>query len=300
MTPSEQQKLWLKDYLYQTMQYRETYEEVYDHMLLAVENHPEQQYFATTVLELLEKDFGGNNGLLALEENCRQAVEVNAKAQFRNDFKRWFTTPMVIITAAMFMGLYYLQLPNVKTHGALLWLFAALLILPTIICSIRATKLGYKYGDNKASIKDDVFRRLAFTSGRALWKFIITSQFVQLITKFLFMLNDTMGMIIGSFLILLMILPAIKQFTIGQKYGESFKPVTFRRGFIYWRLFIVMFIVSLISKYIFATEHWPSEKSVSINIIYGIVTTVLVLMIINVFVVIKLYRSEFKTQMIAY
>ncbi|MFD2866016.1 hypothetical protein [Mucilaginibacter antarcticus] len=43
------EKLWLKDYLYQIMEYRETYEEVYDHMVLAVAEAPEEKHFESVV-----------------------------------------------------------------------------------------------------------------------------------------------------------------------------------------------------------------------------------------------------------
>ena len=38
MKPSQQQQQWLKEYLYQVIKYRETYLEVYDHVLTALEN----------------------------------------------------------------------------------------------------------------------------------------------------------------------------------------------------------------------------------------------------------------------
>ncbi|MCC8423938.1 hypothetical protein [Mucilaginibacter sp. UR6-11] len=287
------------------MMYRETYEEVYDHMLLAIENHPEQQYFATVVLDILEKDFGGNNGLLVLEENCRRAVEATAQARFRNNFKRWFVPPLVIVTAAMFIGLFYLQLPNVKTGGALLLLFVLLVILPTIICSVRAAQLGYKYGENKTSIKDEVFRRLAFTSDHVLLKFLVTSQIAQQATKYLFMLNDTIGMTVGILLTFLLVWFAIRRFKLNHKYGKDKTPqgdglrrTPFLWNLISMRLFIVLVASDLITRYGFKQEHWATEKFIPVNIIYGIATGVLVLMIINVFAVIELYRSEFKTNMI--
>jgi hypothetical protein len=299
MTPTPDQKQWLKDYLRKVMVYRETYEEVYDHMLLAIENHPEQQYFATTVLDILDKDFGGSNGLLALEENCRQAVEATAQAQFRDNFKHWFASPLVIVTAALFMGLFYLQLPNVETGGALFLFFLFLLVLPVILSAVRGFRLGYKYGEKKTSIKDEVFRRLAFTSDRILGKVLLTSIAVQLTTKYLFMLNDTVGMIVGLLLIFLFAWPAIRRFRLKHKYGADFKVVFFRWSLISKRLFLGMLASDMIAKYIFKTEHWATEKLISINVIYGIATGVMVLMIINIFAVIKLYRSEFKTNMIA-
>jgi hypothetical protein len=44
MKPTEQEKQWLKEYLYQALTYRETFDEVYDHILLALE-HKEAQLF---------------------------------------------------------------------------------------------------------------------------------------------------------------------------------------------------------------------------------------------------------------
>jgi hypothetical protein len=231
MTPTPEQKQWLKNYLYKVMTYRETYEEVYDHMLLSIEDHAEQQYFATTVLEILNRDFGGSNGLVELEENCRQAVAVTAKAEFRYNFKRWFLSPLLVVTIAMFFGLFYMQLPKVETGGALFILFAVLLVLPTIQSSVRAFILGYKYGSSKRSIRDDVFRKIAFTANRNLLLIVVLIKIEDVIQQDVFHI------------------------------------------------------------------HIP-EKAISMNVIYGVITVVFVLMIINVLSVIKLHRSEFKANMI--
>jgi len=233
MQPTPEQQLWLKDYLHKVMVYRETYEEVYDHMLLAIENHPEQQYFATTVLDILDNDFGGSNGLLALEENCRQTVEATAQAQFRDNFKRWFISPLVVVTAAMFMGLFYVQYANIDLGGTLFFLFMFLLALPTIILSIRGFRVGRIYGNTKTSIRDGIFRKITFKANRVLLQVLIIVKLSDWITK----------------------------------YG-------------------------------FKIEHWPREQSISINIIYVIATSVMVLMIVHILSAIKLYRSEFKTNMI--
>ena len=210
MTPTPEQKHWLKDYLYKTMQYRETYEEVYDHVLLALENHSGEKYFETAVLNILKNDFGGNNGLLELEENCRQSIEVTAEKQFRDNFKRWFLTPSVLFTGALFATLLYLQLSSFKTGVAFVLLFLILLIAPIIICSVRKARLGYKFGETKASIKDDIFRRLAFKSNRMLWEFITISGGAQLVANFFLMLNNYLAMFIGLFLALSLVWPPVK------------------------------------------------------------------------------------------
>lgn len=235
MKPTEQQKQWLQDYLDKVMEYRETYEEVYDHILLALEDKPEMEFFESNVSNIIEEDFGSNNGLLELENNCRHETETTAEAKYRDTFKRWFTSPQIIIVAALFMVLFYLQLPVVKTHGALLFLFVFLLVLPTIILSIRGFRLGLNYGNTKTSIKDEIFRKITFKSNLMLWNISILLKVSDLIARYVFNIKLPLS----------------------------------------------------------------SEQSDSINILYGMVTIILVLMIVHILSVIKLYRGEFKTGIIA-
>jgi len=308
MTPTPQEKQWLRDYLYQTMQYRETFEEVYDHVLLALEDEPKQEFFETAVMNIIERDFG-TYGLQALEENCRQAVDDMATAQFINDFKSWFTEPLVIVTASLFGSLIYLELSPVKTGLALSALFAVLLILPVIICSVRGARLGYEFGATKESIKDAIFRRLAFKSNRMLFFTLLITGWSKRIADFLFDLNYYLALAITLFIAFLLVWPHVRQYLRNKNIDDSKRseikkvPIipTTERLFLGWFWFASI-LVDLMGRIITNTQPTTVPHSLSQTatiIIYSIVTTIMVLMIINVIVTVKLYRSEFKTHMVS-
>ncbi len=53
----------LKHYLRKVFLYRETYEEVYDHMISALEERPYTVSFQYAVNDIIRRDFGGHNNL---------------------------------------------------------------------------------------------------------------------------------------------------------------------------------------------------------------------------------------------
>lgn len=309
MKPTYEQKQWLRDYLHKVMKYRETYEEVYDHILLAIANEPEHEFFETTIANVINRDFGGTDGLYQLEENCKLAVDTTAQAQFRNNFKNWFISQQAIFTVALFMGLVYLQFSPLKTGTALFLVFVILLLLPLIICSVRAVRLGYKYGENKTSIKDEVFRKVAFTSDRIIWQVTSISIGAQLITNLLFIINDYFALAAGIFVIFLLIWANVKQLILKYKNKNDredsvslkIRLIPFKEKPFYGWLSLVILAIDLVTKFVDRTGHAQPVKSLPLTayaIIYSISSAVLVAMIINVFAVIKLYNSEFKTNMI--
>jgi hypothetical protein len=183
MTPTPEEKLWLKDYLYQMMEYRETYEEVYDHLVLAVADAPEEKHFESVVASIIARDFGDPNGLYNLEQNCKQAIEISLVIQYQLNLKRWFTTPLAVITIALFSFLLSMQYIKVKVGGILLLLFLLLLLLPVILCAIRGFGIGYKYGKLKTSIKDQIFRRISFRANSTLFSLFVIVKAIDLFTK---------------------------------------------------------------------------------------------------------------------
>lgn len=304
MKPNKEQKQWLREYLYQTMQYRETFEEVYDHVLLALEDEPKKEFFETNVLNILERDFGGMNGLLQLEENCRQSVDEMATVQFKDNFKRWFASPLIAFTAILFIAMIYLQLSPIKTGVALALLFGALLIVPVVLCSVRATRLGYTYADTKASIKDEIFRRLAYKSNRILFTLTWYSTVINQFVNYMFKPNSYLAMVAALLLIFLLVWPHIRQYKIKQKYTGDFNKlpiIPFKEDLFYGWFALTTMAIDLILKFTTAPNQTPQNSlSITAQVIgHSIITAILILMMINVSATIKLYRSEFKTTMVA-
>ena len=308
MKPTPEQKLWLKNYLNEVMRYRETYEEVYDHVSLAIENEPENEFFETIIANIINRDFGGTDGLYQLEENCKLAVDATVQIQFRDNLKKWFTTSNAIFTVSMFAGLLYLQFSPFKTGIWLFLVFVVLLLLPLVICSARAARLGYKYGENKRSIKDEVFRKMAFTSDRVIWRVTTISFGAQIIANFLFFINDYLDLAAGIFVIFLLIWPHIRKLISKYKNKNSGEDnanlkinlLPFKEKVFYGCLSLMFLAIDLITKFIDRAGHATVQTAKSLPFtayaaIYSIIATVLVAMVINAFAVIKLYNSEFKS-----
>jgi hypothetical protein len=308
MTPTPEEKKWLRNYLYQVMDYRETFEEVYDHMLLALEDLPRPQFFETAVMNVIDSNFGGNEGLSTLEASYRQSVDEMASTQFKNNFRRWFDYPLVIITASVFTGLVYLELSPVKTALALVLFFAVLLILPVIICAVRATRLGYQYAEAKASIKDDIFRRLAYKSNRILFNVLWMSAGINQLAVYLFKLNNYLAAVVGLFAIFLLTWPHVRHYRLRRQNpdhealgGRKKLPlVPLKENLFYGWLVFVLFSIDTLSLFVSNPNHPAPHGQMPMGvaaIFYSMVTAILVLMMINVLATIRLYRSEYKAKM---
>jgi hypothetical protein len=242
MKATQQEKQWLKDYLYQVMKYKETYEEVYDHMLLAIENEPENRHFEAVVLHVLERDFGGNNGLLALEEACRETAEENATAQYRNSYKQWFLTRYALVTLTIFAGLFW-TLHFKHFFPVVLLVFFIFFFAPIVLLALRWLGLGYKQGDTKASLKDDITRKVSFKSYFTIWKIIIFGNIYSLIVGYIFNIK--------------------------------------------------MFVSNVTPPVI----HSVPTPTFVLNLIFGVIACIFILIMVHVLAIIQLYRAEFTTQM---
>src|ERR1700759_442967 len=159
MKPTLKQQLWLKDYLYQVMDYRETYEEVYDHILAALENKPEEKQFETTVAEVIDEEFGGNNGLMEMEESCRNSVVKDTYNQYWNYWRKFLKFPGIIFVISLFIIIHFLMI--FCRHTLLMPVFSLLIILlPFMLLVTRIALKGHVFSNGKTAFKDVVFRKI--------------------------------------------------------------------------------------------------------------------------------------------
>jgi hypothetical protein len=171
MEPNLQQKQWLKDYLRSVLTYRETYEEVYDHVLLALENRPADRFFESSVSAIIEGDFGGSNGLMRLEENCKSGVIIETRKAYWRYFVTWLKFPRIIFTALGFLSIYctIAYFSKISVLVTLVALFCIMIIAPVFLLSVRGFKIGHLFGDKKELLKDSVFRRMAYRPIFYIW-----------------------------------------------------------------------------------------------------------------------------------
>jgi hypothetical protein len=170
MKPNDQQIQWLREYLRAVLKYRETYEEVYDHILAALDKKQEQSFFETVVSEIINEDFGGNNGLMQLEENCKRRAVREVGRQYRRFFCKWFTFATVIYISGAFLLFYFFDAHII--HALRFPLLLLILFAPALLLAFRGYKTGYRFENTKASVRDDMFKKLFYMP---LYYFVIVN-----------------------------------------------------------------------------------------------------------------------------
>jgi hypothetical protein len=159
MKPKPEEKQWLQEYLHQVMTYRETYAEIYDHILQALENKPEQKFFASTVNNVISDDFGDYDTLHSMEENCRDLIVIKVKKQYWFNLRQWVKFPGIIYTTIVFICFNYIFIHSILM-AVVLFLFV--FFAPVILIMIIGLKPGYIFERKKESIKTPAFRKVVY------------------------------------------------------------------------------------------------------------------------------------------
>ena len=169
MKPDEQQKQWLRGYLREVLTYRETNEEVYDHVLTALGNKPLDRFFETTIMAIIEEDFGGSNGLLKLEENFERGFSAEINKRYNSYFNRKVITvprlvylPALAFIISQFVVPYYLH----PTGARVLFFYINAVVVftwvtPFGLFALSGLKVGFMFKSAKSSAKDNAFRKIA-------------------------------------------------------------------------------------------------------------------------------------------
>lgn len=194
MKPNEQQKQWLQDYLRSVLTYEETYEEVYDHVLTALNDKPHDNFFEPSVMTILEEDFGGNNGLLKLDDNFERGVSAEINTRYNSYFNRKLVkVPRFIYLIALgfiifqFVVPYYLYPVGAKV----LFFYANAVVVftwlaPLGLLAISGIKIGFLFKNAKASAKDHVFRKIVFRPIRYFMYWFVYEGICVSILSFMF------------------------------------------------------------------------------------------------------------------
>lgn len=162
MTPTSEEKQWLRDYLYEALSYRETFDEVYDHILLALEHASAQPFFESTVYKIIDEDFGGSINMLNMEVECERTTRKEVNAQYWQTFFSWAKPPRVIFILLVIGATYFIRVKTLT--GAVIMLVVMLLIglVPLITVAVRKLTVRFVNHDKKTSIRDSAFKWLAY------------------------------------------------------------------------------------------------------------------------------------------
>lgn len=185
MKANAEQKTLIKKYLRQSLKYRETYEEFYDHILTALEHQPEGISFGNAVNHIIREDFGGAKGMYLIE--CR--YQKTMRREMQNKYLSYVTeylkfSAIGIIGLCSVIVCFLVMQPwftFLVFFGVIFTISLFTRLLTTVMNRVRDFKTGYSFWGSKRSVKDSVFKGLTYIPGLAFLMivFIPSSGFGQ-------------------------------------------------------------------------------------------------------------------------
>lgn len=162
MKPDAKQMKVLQDYLQKTMNYRESYEEVYDHIISALETLPQDADFEEAINTIIKNDFGGHDNLLKIEQSIKTAMIAEAKRAYWACLKDILSFPSICYP--LILGIILYRVLSTQNISPLALSFAgfAIIFTPPLLSFIRYYSIGYLFGDKGDTIKDESFRYLSY------------------------------------------------------------------------------------------------------------------------------------------
>lgn len=154
----EQEQQDIKKVLWHNIKYRETIDEVYDHILSTIEELPEGGDAGVIARNIINNEFGGWDGLKASEQERLKAVRKYIGGRLWLYIKNWFSFPLILLTVLTAIGVYYTA-GHVPRKALFLVVFGiAMMPLPFWLKIAPCNRFSKKY---KPSIKEGIAERIA-------------------------------------------------------------------------------------------------------------------------------------------
>nr|MBC7613245.1 hypothetical protein [Pseudopedobacter sp.] len=158
MKPNQNEKAWLDKLVYQNVKYNETYYEVIDHVISALENEKDENItFHQKLNQIWDEDFGGYENLPFLEKQREKEVNKQIAKRRLEIFKSYFKLPLIIGTFTFSIAFYFVSyyfFSNTTLFFILIFSFAA----PSLISWVMYWKTK-QYNFIKPSIKNKKITR---------------------------------------------------------------------------------------------------------------------------------------------
>lgn len=101
MKLTEQQKKKTSDYIFEEQKYRETYNELYDHIITAL-SYCDEVYSLESVAKIVNKDFGGFENIRKTEEEYQKELNKRYIRAFRQEMLNTFKWPGLLNNISTF------------------------------------------------------------------------------------------------------------------------------------------------------------------------------------------------------
>lgn len=153
MKLSSEQEILLKKLLSNVVVYKETYEEVYDHVLTALEEQTPVINVHKQAQQILNADFGGYTGIAKMEYQRRNFTETDFYLKYLLCLKKYIHNPLIIVTLSAVAVGYYLT-GNVYSNNSLTPLIIGFVIsiLPWVFVLVTQQARLLKTDQFKSSV----------------------------------------------------------------------------------------------------------------------------------------------------
>jgi hypothetical protein len=149
MKPNQEQRDFIKELLQSMLDVQETYDELYDHVLTALEAVPDYVPFNEAVRNIIEYDLGGKRGIRAIQARyIKIAIKDFANAYFLN-LGQSLKSVLILLVVTGTIG-YYFLIKNELVSPDRLVIFAILSIFPAGIARRRINN-GYDWTASKTN-----------------------------------------------------------------------------------------------------------------------------------------------------
>jgi hypothetical protein len=153
MIVTNRDKEYLHTLLWANVNFQETYNEVYDHIMTAMEAAPETGLSAYQYLDIIiARDFGTIAILKDMENERIKVITVHMKKRLWSYMLGYFKLPSILFTLCA-TGLAYVMTSYIPCAN-IFWIMAAVALIPGLVHFKRVMKNVYFRKTQKASVKD--------------------------------------------------------------------------------------------------------------------------------------------------
>jgi hypothetical protein len=206
------------------VKYQETYLEMYDHVLSALEARDTIPDLQRAYREVLEEDFGGHGGLMELEYMQNRMLREEMEEKRDLYFAEFFKWPGIFIPVTIAVICYY-GIINFKLFAPCLFLATLLtIVLPFVFIALGNMFIQFKKHEGKKSIKNNGARAMAL---RIFWYYVgicVVGNIVKIIFFYIIKFDrSTMLAINKGFIFIVFLYTFLYAIAAFRAYTEEFK-----------------------------------------------------------------------------
>ena len=218
MKLEQSQKAWVNELVYDNVKFNETYYEILDHVITALEaENDENTTFHQKLNQIWNDDFGGYENLPSLEK--QREIEVNKLIGKKHweIFKSYLKFPLAVITISL--SLVFIFISNYLSESSLVVMLLSIAMIPNLVSVFMYWRLK-KIHNIKSSIKD---KRISKSGAIAYQTFYFIVIIPQIISYLFFDYTLSYDKIYTPIVLLLVIGFCLHTISYLKLYNETFK-----------------------------------------------------------------------------